>query len=68
MTEPIEIITLHVPRSPDARTEFGRVADILDHLATTYGWHPDVFGFLVSRASEARNMDRVYREREKLRP
>jgi hypothetical protein len=60
VTEPTEKITLHVPRSTDGETEFARVADILDHLATQYAWEPYVYGFLITRASEARCVDRVY--------
>lgn len=58
----MERIELFVPRSEDGRTEFARVADILDHLATTYAWHPDVHGFLVTRAADARNIDSIYKE------
>lgn len=65
MSEPIEKITLHVPRSADGRTEFARIADVLDHLATTYGWHPDAYGFLITRASEARCIDGVHENTEK---
>lgn len=57
-----EVITLHVPRSDDGRTEFARVADILDHLATLEAWHPDAYAFLVTRANDAREIDRVYEE------
>lgn len=60
MSEPLEVLTLHVPRSDDGRTEFSRVADILDHLATLYGWEPNVYGFLITRAHDARNIDAVY--------
>lgn len=41
----MEKLTLHVPRSEDGRTEFSRIADILDHLATGYAWEPNVYGF-----------------------
>lgn len=54
-----EILTLHVPRSDDGETEFARLADILDHLATTYAWHPYAHGFLITRAEEARKIDQV---------
>lgn len=59
----IEKMTLHVERSDDGETEFARVADILDHLATQYAWEPYVYGFLITRASEARCVDRVYEVR-----
>lgn len=59
MNEPIEILILHVPRSPDGETEFAHVADILDHLATLYAWHPYVHGFLVTRANNARQCDKM---------
>jgi hypothetical protein len=65
MPEPIEVLTLHVPRSEDGETEFARVADILDHLATTYAWDPYVYGFLICRASEARKIDHVMHVGEK---
>lgn len=65
MSEPIEKITLHVPRSTDGRTEFARIADVLDYLATTYGWHPDAYGFLVTRAYEARCIDSVHENTER---
>lgn len=55
----METLTLHVPRSPDGLTEFARVADILDHLATLEAWHPEVYAFLITRANEARQIDAV---------
>lgn len=56
----MEKLTLHIPRSEDGRTEFARIADILDHLATGYAWEPHVYGFLITRAAEARKIDAVY--------
>ncbi len=52
--------TLDVPRSEDGRTTFAEVADILDHLATVFGWHSDAHAFLVTRADQARAIDRIY--------
>lgn len=60
----IEKITLHVPRSEDGETEFARIADILDHLATTYGWHPYAYGFLLTRAEEARKIGKLIKDPE----
>lgn len=51
---------LYVPISDDGRTTFSEVSDILEHLATLYAWHPDVYGFFVTRAHEARQIDTVY--------
>jgi len=59
VSEPIEKITLHVPRSEDGETEFARVADILDHLATMYAYNDYIYGFLVTRANDARQIDKV---------
>lgn len=53
---------LHVPISEDGRTTFAEVADILDHLATVYAWHPDVTVFLLLATAEARQIDAVYKE------
>lgn len=53
----MEEITLHVPRSEDGNGEFARIADILDVLATMYGWHPQAHDFLLGACSEARNLD-----------
>lgn len=61
---PIRHYDLHVPISEDGRTTFSEVADILDHLATLYAWHPDCYGFLVTRASEARQVDSIYEAEE----
>ena len=55
---------LDVPTSEDGRTTFSDIADILDHLATVYAWHPDVHAFLLVRASDAREIDGVYSETE----
>ncbi len=55
-------LDLHVPTSDDGRTTFVEVADVLDHLATLYAWHPDVYGFLITRACEARQIDSIYKE------
>lgn len=51
------ILTLHVETSPDGNTQFTVVADVLDHLATLWAWHPEVYGFLITRANEARQID-----------
>lgn len=51
---------LYVPISDDGRTTFSEVSDILEHLATLYAWHPDCYGFLVTRAHEARQIDTIY--------
>jgi hypothetical protein len=51
---------LHVPISEDGRTTFAEVADILDHLATLYAWHPDVHAHLLVGANGARVLDRTY--------
>lgn len=64
----MEKLTLHVPRSEDGRSEFSRVADILDHLATGYAWEPNVYGFLITRAEEARKIDSVYEGVQELTP
>ena len=53
---------LYVPVSEDGWTTFAEVADVLDHLATLYAWHPDVYGFLITRACEARQIDSIYKE------
>lgn len=55
---------LDVPTSEDGRTTFSDIADILDHLATVYAWHADVHAFLLIRAQDAREADRVYSESE----
>lgn len=54
-----EILTLHVPRSDDGETEFARLADIFDHLATTYAWHPYAYAHLLTLANDARKIDQV---------
>lgn len=61
---PLKRFDLHVPISEDGRTTFAELGDILDHLATLYAWHPDAYGFLVTRASEARQVDSVYEREE----
>lgn len=48
---------LHVPISEDGRTTFAEVADILDHLATMYAWHPDVHAWFTHYALRARSID-----------
>ena len=53
----LEVLVLHVPLSEDGNSEFARVADILDHLATMYAWHPECYAFLLTRANEARAID-----------
>lgn len=58
---------LYVPISDDGKTTFAEVADILNHLATLYAWHPDVHGFLTVRANDARKIDQIYSEREENR-
>lgn len=55
-------LDLHVPMSADGRTTFSEAADILDHLATMYAWHPDVYGFFLTRALQARQIDSVYEQ------
>lgn len=55
---------LYVPISDDGRTTFSEVSDILEHLATLYAWHPDCYGFLVTRAHEARMIDTIYEKEE----
>lgn len=54
-----EVITLHVPRSDDGETEFARIADVLDHLATLYAWHPYAYAHLLTLANNARKIDQV---------
>lgn len=53
---------LHVPISEDGRTTFAEVADILDHLATVYAWHPQVHGFLLDCSGDGRHLDREFKE------
>lgn len=59
---PLKHFDLHVPISEDGRTTFAEVADILDHLATVYAWHPDVHAFLNDCTTDARGKDRAYEE------
>jgi hypothetical protein len=58
---------LYVPMSDDGLTEFAAIGDILDHLATLWAWHPDVHAFLITRAEQARAIDRVYSESDDMK-
>ena len=53
-------LDLHVPTSDDNATTFAEVGDILDHLATLYAWHPEVYAFLITRALQARQAATVF--------
>lgn len=59
---PLKHFDLHVPISEDGRTTFAEVADILDHLATVYAWHPDVHVWFLAGAAFAREKDATYEE------
>lgn len=58
-------IDWHVEVSDDAETEFGFVADVLDHFAQLMAFDPYVHGFLITRAEEARKIEIVMRKEKK---